>query len=287
MKQETKEYYAEAINRAIEYIEANSADGIDLEAIAAYALLSKFHFHRIFKSFIGVTAKEYLVRLRIEKSAGLLSNSSKTISEIAYECGYNSPEGFTRAFKSYFSITPTLFREGAQAQIDHKKSLYKETSFESLNISPPTIIAKPELNVAYIRHFGAYEQVGKAFQKLIIWAAKNFVLKLRPTTIGIVYDNPDLTATQHIRFDACLLVSKEIHPKGEIGYKKISGGKYAVFRYKGPYSALYTVYNYIYHKCLFDHQWELRDEPTLEWYIQSPSSKRSTELITDIYLPIL
>ena len=59
----------------------------------------------------------------------------------------------------------------------------------------------------------------------MFWAATHLVLKLKPATIGIVHDNPDLTAEQNIRFDACILLSKEIKPSGEIGYKKIEGRK--------------------------------------------------------------
>ena len=60
----TKAFYLEAINRAIEFMESRASSTIALEDIAAYSLLSKFHFHRIFKSIIGDTAKEYLVRRR-------------------------------------------------------------------------------------------------------------------------------------------------------------------------------------------------------------------------------
>lgn len=283
----TKEYYLEAVNRAIEFIESNASKGINLDEVAAFALLSKFHFHRIFKSIIGDTAKEYLVRLRLEKSALLLKNSNKKISEIAYDCGYSSPETFTRAFKTFFSSTPTQFRTGAKQQTEFKTAIYKETSFESLNLSPPEIVEKPHLNLAYIRHFGRYEKVGKSFQRLMIWATKNLVLKWRPTSIGIVYDNPDLTIEQNIRYDACILVSKAIQPKGAIGYKKINGGKFAVFRYKGPYNKLYAIYDFIYHKCIFEYHWELRDEPTLEWYIKSPPLYKTEQLETAIYLPIV
>lgn len=287
MKKETREYYVEAINRAIEFIESNSSERISLEEIAEYALISTYHFHRIFKSIVGHTTKEYLVRLRLEKAALLLRNTQKSISGIAYECGYSSPEIFTRGFKAYFSTTPTLFREGTKQQIEAKQAIHQNTSFESLNISPPKILEKPDLNLACIRHVGEYDKVGQSFQKLMIWAAKRLVLKLRPTTIGIVHDNPDLTAKQHRRFDACLLLTKAIQPQGVIGYKQISGGKFAVFRYKGPYEALYTIYDYIYHRCLFDYQWELRDEPALEWYIHSPPLYRPEQLLTDIYLPIV
>ncbi|MEN1783851.1 MAG: GyrI-like domain-containing protein [Bacteroidota bacterium] len=265
----------------------NTSNNITLEELAAYAFLSKYHFHRIFKSIIGDTAKEYLTRLRLEKSALLLKNTKKEVNDIAYECGYTSPETFNRAFKSYFSVNPSVFRESAKQEVANKKVIHEETSLESLSLSQPKIVELSDLNLAYIRHFGSYDKVGKSFQRLMLWATKNLILKLKPNTLGIVHDNPDLTEEPNIRFDACLLVSKEIQPKGEIGYKKIKGGKFAVFRYKGSYDSFYPVYDYIYNVCLFEQKWKLRDEPALEWYVKSPPFYKPENLITDFYLPIV
>ncbi|NRA51309.1 MAG: GyrI-like domain-containing protein, partial [Phaeodactylibacter sp.] len=63
-------------------------------------------------------------------------------------------------------------------------------------------------------------------------------------------------------------------------------GKFAVFRYQGAYESFYPVYDYIYNICLFEHQWELRDEPALEWYVRSPPFYKPDQYITDFYLPI-
>ena len=286
MKTTINEYYLEAINRSIEFIETNATKDINLEDISACSYLSKYHFHRIFKSIIGNTAKDYLTRLRLEKSALLLKNSDKAINEIAYECGYGSPETFTRAFKNYFSTTPSQFKESSKQELLNKQTIHKDSTLQKLNVSEPKIVEINDLNLAYIRHFGSYDKVGKSFQKLMLWATKNLILKLKPTTLGIVHDNPDLTEETKIRFDACILITKEIQPKGEVGYKKIKGGKFAVFCYKGPYETFYPVYDYIYNICLFENNWELRDEPALEWYIKSPPFNKPENYVTDFYLPI-
>jgi AraC family transcriptional regulator len=120
----------------------------------------------------------------------------------------------------------------------------------------------------------------------MLWAATHFVLKLKPTTLGILHDNPEITDEEKIRFDACVLVNKPVHPKGEISYKKIEGGKFALFRYNGPYEQFYTVYDYIYNVCLFEKGWELADKPALEWYIKSPPFFPPHKSVTDFYLPL-
>jgi len=287
MQQETRKHYLEAINRALEFIETNTVKNIGLEEIADYAFLSKYHFHRVFKSIIGDTTKDYLTRLRLEKSALMLKNSDKTINQVAYDCGYGSPETFMRAFKSFFSVTPSVFRQSSQQALAHKERIYEQVSFEKLKVSPPRIVENANLHLAYIRQFGSYDQIDQSFQQLFSWAVEHLALRPPVKTLGIVHDNLDLTEESNLRFDACILVPKAIQASGKIGYKEVKGGKFAVFRYKGAFETFYPVYDYIYNVCLFEYQWELRDEPVLEWYYSPPPFYHSHQLVTDFYLPII
>lgn len=285
---ETKERYLECLNRAIQFAENNLEKKILLKDIAREAFLSEFHFHRIFKSLTGETAREFLLRLKIERAAIKLKHSTDDIGQIAFDNGYENHETFTRAFKKYFQLTPQEYRDTIQEITIKKQSEYREKamSLEKLHIKEPNIKQLPDLHLAYIRHTGSYSKVAGSFQTLMLWAATQFILKLKPTTLGIVYDNPDLTEEEKIRFDACVIVNKEIQPKGKIGYKKIEGGKFAIFRYTGPYDNFYSVYDYIYNVCLFERGWELADKPALEWYIHSPPLYKPDNYITDFCVPI-
>jgi AraC family transcriptional regulator len=288
MRTDTKNSYLESINKAISFIESNSTTDIQLKDIAIQANLSQYHFHRVFKSLTGDTTKDFLTRLRLEKAALKLKHSQNDIGQIAFDCGYQNHETFTRAFKDYFGLTPLEYRNSIAELTTNKQNEYGKANIDlnALNVQGPVIKTIPDLHLAYIRHTGSYDKVGSSFQKLMFWAATHLVLKLKPVTIGIVHDNPDLTAEQHIRFDACVLLSKEIKPNGEIGYKKIEGGKFAVFTYKGAYEGFYPVYDYIYNVCLFDNKFDLADKPALEWYIKSPPFNKPENFVTDFYVPI-
>ncbi|MCZ8298420.1 MAG: GyrI-like domain-containing protein [Flavobacterium sp.] len=288
MRTDTKNSYLESINKAIAFIESNSTTDIQLKDIAIQANLSQYHFHRVFKSLTGDTTKDFLTRLRLEKAALKLKHSQNDIGQIAFDCGYQNHETFTRAFKEYFGLTPLEYRNSIAELTTNKQNEYGKANIDlnALNVQGPVIKTIPDLHLAYIRHTGSYDKVGSSFQKLMFWAATHLVLKLKPVTIGIVHDNPDLTAEQHIRFDACVLLSKEIKPNGEIGYKRIEGGKFAVFTYKGAYEGFYPVYDYIYNVCLFDNKFDLADKPALEWYIKSPPFNKPENFVTDFYVPI-
>lgn len=288
MRTDTKNSYLESINKAISFIESNSTNDIQLKDIAAQANLSQYHFHRVFKSLTGDTAKDFLTRLRLEKAALKLKHSQSDIGQIAFDCGYQNHETFTRAFKDYFGLTPLDYRNSIVELTANKQNEYGKANIDlnALNVQGPVIKTIPDLHLAYIRHTGSYDKVGSSFQKLMFWAATHLVLKLKPVTIGIVHDNPDLTVEEYIRFDACVLLSKEMRANGEIGYKKIEGGKFAVFTYKGAYEAFYPVYDYIYNVCLFDNKFDLADKPALEWYIKSPPFYKPENFVTDFYVPI-
>jgi AraC family transcriptional regulator len=285
---ETKEAYLESLNRAIQFVESNLDKKILLNDIAREAFLSEYHFHRIFKSLTGETVKDFVIRLKIERAALQLKHSKKDVGLIAFENGYENHETFSRAFKRYFQLTPQEYREAIVEVRTKKQTDYfsKAITLSDLQVKEPIIKQLPDLHLAYIRHTGSYSKVASSFQRLMFWAATHLVLKLKPTTLGIVHDNPDLTEEEKIRFDACVMVSKAIQPKGEIGYKKIEGGKFAVFTYKGAYENFYTVYDYIYNVCLFEKGWELADKPALEWYLQSPPFYKPENFVTDFYVPI-
>ena len=285
---ETKEIYLESLNRAIHFIENHLDKKILLKDIAKEAFLSEYHFHRIFKSLTGETVKEFLLRLKIERAAMRLKHSKDGIGQIAFENGFENHETFTRAFKRYFQLSPQEYRETIQEVVVKKKTEYLNQSMnlDKLQVEEPTVEHIPDLHLAYIRHTGSYDNVASSFQRLMLWAATHFVLKFTPTTLGIVHDNPDLTDEEKIRFDACIIVNKSIQPKGELGYKKIEGGKFAIFRYKGSYENFYSVYDYIYNVCLFEKGWELADKPALEWYIKSPPFYKPENYVTDFYVPI-
>ncbi len=285
---ETKDIYLESCNRAIQFVENNLDKKILLKDVAKEAFLSEYHFHRIFKSLTGETVKDFSIRLKIERAAIRLKHSKVEIGQIAFENGYKNHETFTRSFKEYFQLTPQEYRDSIQQITIRKQTDYrnKEISLEKLRIAEPTIKHLPNLNLAYIRHTGSYEKVASSFPRLMIWAATQFILKLKPTTLGIVHDNPDLTDEENIRFDACVVVNKAIKPKGEIGYKKIECGKFAVFRYQGAYDNFYTVYDYIYNVCLYDKGWELADKPAIEWYIKFPPFTKPENYVMDFCVPI-
>ncbi|RCX09866.1 AraC family transcriptional regulator [Anaerobacterium chartisolvens] len=98
------------IQGAMKYIESNYSHDISLNDISQHLKISPFYFSRIFSNVTGLTYKSYLNKIRIEKAHNFIETTSIPITDIAYECGYNSLRTFNRAFKELKGYTPSSLR---------------------------------------------------------------------------------------------------------------------------------------------------------------------------------
>ena len=94
------------IEKTLKYISANLTSELTLDSLAREAKFSPIYFHKLFKASTGKTLREYVEEERIKKAIDLLLSSDKTLSEIAYECGYSSQSYFSSAFKKKKKLAP-------------------------------------------------------------------------------------------------------------------------------------------------------------------------------------
>jgi AraC family transcriptional regulator len=104
----------QAIEDAIDYIEAHLEAVPPVAEIATAAGLSAAHFQRLFRAVTGQTVAGYARRRRLSLSVGPLLETDRRILEIALEAGFESQEAFTRAFRAQFGMPPGRFRERGQ-----------------------------------------------------------------------------------------------------------------------------------------------------------------------------
>lgn len=94
------------LNNVIDYIEDNLTDDLSLEKISEYAGVSDYHFRKIFFYISGLTLNEYIKNRRLsEASKDLLQG--ETVTAVAFKYGYQSMDGFTRAFKKWSGFLPS------------------------------------------------------------------------------------------------------------------------------------------------------------------------------------
>ncbi|MDU2063267.1 MAG: AraC family transcriptional regulator [Sporomusaceae bacterium] len=99
-----------AMNKAIEYLEENITEKLDIAKVAKIALSSPFHFQRMYHMMTGITIAEYVRRRRLTLAAQDIISGEKIIN-VAYKYGYETPEAFTKAFGKMHGMTPSAARE--------------------------------------------------------------------------------------------------------------------------------------------------------------------------------
>jgi AraC-like DNA-binding protein len=100
----------EILEQVTKYIDENFRDEITLAEVSKYANFSMFHFTRFFKDTTGMTFGQYLNSYKVSKSVNMLINTSDSISEIAFNSGFNSIKTFNRVFKQVKGCSPSEFK---------------------------------------------------------------------------------------------------------------------------------------------------------------------------------
>jgi len=108
----------ELIGRALDYARSDFARSeLTLQEVADHAGFSIDYFNRIFLAHTGFTVMAYVNHLRLKRGAMLLRFTDKTVLDIALETGYDSHEGFSRAFRKHYGANPSDYRAGMKDRV--------------------------------------------------------------------------------------------------------------------------------------------------------------------------
>jgi AraC family transcriptional regulator len=98
------------VRRACDFIDDHLAEPVSLAELAHLTGLSPTHFCGAFKRSVGVPPHQYQVRRRIERAKALLADAGRSVTAIAFECGFSLPGSFATAFRKTTGFTPSAFR---------------------------------------------------------------------------------------------------------------------------------------------------------------------------------
>jgi len=101
-----REKMLKGLNHVIDYIEDHLTDDITPEIISEYAGVSDYHFRKIFFYLSGLTLNEYIKNRKLSEANKDLLNGEK-VTDVAFKYGYQSMDGFTRAFKKWSGFLPS------------------------------------------------------------------------------------------------------------------------------------------------------------------------------------
>lgn len=272
------------------HIQANLSGDLSLAAMANLACYSPYHFHRLFRQAVGESLKDHTLRLRLERAAFSLLLHGGSLLEVALDCGFQSHETFTRAFRRRFGTTPSAFRRTGQRQWEEARTRRRAGASDLAGspcaISATRLVTLRESHLAFIRHVGPYETVRESlWDELSDWAESRQLAGLR-VLLGIAHDSPATTPAARLRFDAALRVPGPFPAEGRIGHQLLPGGDFAVTTHVGPFSTLAAAYRVAFERLLAMPEVRVIGLPILEVYQETRLTPGHAMHHTDLYVPV-
>ncbi len=238
--------YTERVNRAIDHIVSSLDEPLSLTAISRVAMLSPFHFHRVFQMIVGETPADFVKRLRLERALTMIAHAPKRpMTRIALECGFSSVSDFSRSFRQRYGASPSKF-DLAAWQAAHRGDLETLVAAapDRLRVDRLPVQRNPDgfkvrirdlpaRSVAYIRVRNPYkaDAVVKAVHRLVAWADRHGLGDGQ--WLGYQWENPELVplkdcvyhvAVEAERFVAAGEVGRYRYPKMTVAQVEIRGG---------------------------------------------------------------
>jgi AraC family transcriptional regulator len=217
--------YAERFDKVFDYIGKHLDEELSVERLSRVANFSKYHFHRQFSEYAGITVVRYIRLMRLKRASYRLAFSGDArIIEIALEAGFENPESFSRAFKNMFGQTPSQFRTSPAWQPWSER--YRVPARERRAAMQVKIVEFKKTQVAVLEHLGSSALVNDSAGRFIEWRKGSRLSPVKTSnTFGIAYDDPETTPSEKFRFDICGSVTGPVpdNPQGVIN-KVIPGG---------------------------------------------------------------
>lgn len=113
-RESTRLAWHQAVERAVDVMRGSIADPLTLDALARSALLSPYHFHRVFRLVTGIPPGRYLTALRMAEAKRLLLCTSQRVTDVCFAVGFESLGTFTTRFGQLVGVAPQELRRLAE-----------------------------------------------------------------------------------------------------------------------------------------------------------------------------
>ena len=233
----------------------------------------------------GETAAQTVRRLRLERAAAMLTETSWPVERIAWKAGFSGTEVFSRAFLRSYRTTPGRFRIGGRpTSIDSSVTSCGSGSTSSVREAPGWAVrveTRRGYRLAVSEHRGSYMDIGRAFSRVRDRVGSGSLM------VAIYEDDPDVVPPADLRSAAGTVVDPGMKIPHDLVERMVPAGRYAIMRHIGPYSSMHAAYLWLYGQWLPSSGEEPRDHPIIEEYLTDPATTPPVDAVTDILLPLL
>ena len=296
--------YVDRVNRAIDFVLQHLDEPLRLEAVARAACFSPFHFHRVFRLLVGESLGEFVKRLRLERALALMSPKDgatrrpRSLTDIAFACGFASSSDFTRCFKGRFGVSPSRFDLQAYRQ-DRRQQWQQEAADPAhphllVGLPPgenPDGFAVrrrrlPARQVAYLRVSRPFRPgvVQREAERLVRWAEGRGLADGQ--WLGYMWDDPDITPHERCRYDVGVEVSAPFLPDGEVGRLVFPAMQVAEVEIRGGLDLELRALDWLYGTWLPGSAFEPAEHPCFEAWTGRPFAHGAERFDLRVQLPI-
>jgi AraC family transcriptional regulator len=307
----TPDRHAELIARALAHAEAHLDEPLTADTLADCAAMSRHHFHRVFRAYMGCSVATYVTGLRLRRACALLVSGHEPVSEIAATVGYETAQALAKAMRRDLDTTPTAVRHGGAP------ALWKLLKPSCESDLPPPFEGAVAMQLTRMTHLPegivALTATGRgmvdnnmmraaqqAFGELMQVVNHAGLAERVASYMSLMPDDPKGPDDPHCRFVAGLVFGYSLATlsgqfeqpanlplSGTLAWQPIASGRYAVFTHIGPYTRLHLTWKAIYHDWLPQSGEQLRDEPPMELNLNRPEITPPEALHTEIWLPLV
>ena len=158
------------IQDVLDYIEAHITDELETKDLAKHACVSPFYFQRLFSALCGMGVGEYIRCRRLSLAGEELASTNAKVIDVAAKYGYDSPDSFSRAFRRFHGISPSLARETGASLRSFAPMIIQKT-MEDSDMLEYKIVEKPQFTLVGLpRMFNSdtsYQEIPKFWAEVM------------------------------------------------------------------------------------------------------------------------
>lgn len=288
--------YREALERAILFIENHLQEDIKVEEVAKYAGYSYYHLTRQFQSILGESVGSYIKKRRLANAAKQLLYTDDKIIDIALDNNFESPEAFSRAFKTMYKTNPQQYRYNRLLTFASSKEPLNNKIMDHLieHVTVhPKIIELPEIKVVGLRGSTTFrdnklKDMWEQFYAVYKQIPKRVLHGRRFGICEACNENIHYTINEEMLFSE--VVGIEVTSFANIPEpfvkKVIPRGRYAVFTHTSSLANLSQTLDYIWGTWLLSTKEEVDVRETLDLYDMRFLGYDHPSTQIDIYIAI-
>lgn len=227
------------------------------------------------------------------------SDPSVSILTVALQSGYESPDGFSRAFRTVFGVSPSAWDRKTPLQkrkigrVPGEFPVYDEASLCALADDcgwVPEIVTLPGMGLARLQVGDAYREfnaVVAAYERLWPWYEANVAHREQALFLGSSQDDPDLTPVEHCTFEWAAGPVEAIEVPEDMIYRWIPEQEVVRIRLQGTLAQEDQIWQYLYRVWLPQNQYDPAHAPAMELYCSPPHATQWKEFDLWCALPVV